>query len=101
MDKLMSHTWPGNVRELENVIERALALRGNNDRLTAEDIVIHTPSAPKLGELPAEGIVMEDLEKELLKSALARAGNNQTRAAKLLGITRQQLIYRMQKYDLH
>ncbi|MCL5270297.1 MAG: sigma-54 dependent transcriptional regulator [bacterium] len=104
MEKLMSHAWPGNVRELENSIERALALRAHPDRITADDLLRFGPAAAggdvTLYEIPDEGIVFADLEKRLIVSALHKAGNNQTRAAKLLGLSRQQLIYRMQKHDL-
>ena len=104
-DKLRRHDWPGNVRELENTIERALALRERPDRLTPHDIMLPDRSAAAAGgpgrlEIPEEGIVLDDVEKQLIQSALRKTGENQTRAAQLLGITRQKLIYRMHKYGL-
>ena len=100
--------WPGNVRELENEIERALALRAHPDRLTAADLaaerlarVASPPTgAAELFDIPDEGIVLDDVERRLIESALRKAGGNQSRAARLLGITRQTLIYRMQKYGI-
>ncbi|OPZ08919.1 MAG: Transcriptional regulatory protein ZraR [candidate division BRC1 bacterium ADurb.BinA292] len=103
MERLSRLNWPGNVRELENTIERALALRRHPDRITADDIQPYPGSAPaaaNLYEVPDEGLVLDELEKALIQSALRKTGNNQTRAAALLGITRQKLIYRMQKHDL-
>jgi len=50
--------------------------------------------------LPARGLVFEDLERELVRQALERAGGNQTRAASLLGMTRDQIRYRIQKFQL-
>jgi two-component system, NtrC family, response regulator AtoC len=51
-------------------------------------------------ELPAQGLVFEDLERELVRQALERTGGNQTRAAKLLGMTRDQIRYRIRKFSL-
>ena len=104
LEKLMTNRWPGNVRELENMIERALALRVHKDRITAEEITQYCPAPAGAefspDEIPEEGIVLDDLEKRLIQSALNKTGNNQTRAARLLGITRQTLIYRMQKHGI-
>lgn len=99
------YPWPGNVRELENVVQRSLLLRKQADRLTLEDIPDHirgTTDRPLefLFHLPDEGINLEEVEKELLLYSLRKHSWNQTRAAKFLGITRQALIYRMEKYGL-
>ena len=59
------------------------------------------PEGPPLEfELPAQGLVFEDLERELVRQALERTGGNQTRAAKLLGMTRDQIRYRIRKFSL-
>ncbi|MCB2141341.1 sigma-54 dependent transcriptional regulator [bacterium] len=104
MRSLVERPWRGNVRELENSIERMLALRTNPDRITAEDVEQFSPpnhAQPLTDlEIPEEGIVLDDLEKKLIERALGKTGGNQTRAASLLGITRQKLIYRMQKHGI-
>lgn len=105
MAVLEKHDWPGNVRELENAIERALILRKKNDELGAGDITFGTvktdaSAASKLLEIPEGGIVLEEFEKKLIVEALKKTGGNQSAAARLLGITRQTLIYRIQKYAL-
>ena len=105
IERLRSHRWPGNVRELENTVERALALREKPDRITARDILLPEPARTETAaagwlEIPDEGIVIDDVEKQLILNALRKTGNNQTRAAELLGITRQKLIYRMHKYGI-
>ncbi len=102
---LESYPWPGNVRELENVIQRSLLLRKDPDRLTEGDLPDHVRG--KAGEhtermfrIPDEGIRLEDVEKDLLFYSLKKHNWNQTRAAQFLGISRQALIYRMEKYKL-
>jgi two-component system NtrC family response regulator len=107
MEALSGREWPGNVRELENTIERALALRAEPERITAADLRITGSNADTaergngaLFEVPDEGLVLDDVEKKLIQSALRKTDGNQTHAARLLGITRQTLIYRMQKHGI-
>src|SRR5262249_34554982 len=103
--KLESYPWPGNVRELRNVIERAVLL-GNGPVIGADDIIMgrSTAVAPeegkKLFSLPAKGIKFDDLEKDVVMQALERTAWNQTRAGELLGMTRDQIHYRMEKFGL-
>jgi two-component system response regulator AtoC len=106
------YEWPGNVRELRNVIERAIVLE-DGDVISAgslpEGILPGIEKTSRLGRLslvnteslfnlPSEGISLEQLETSLLKQALARSAGNQTRAAKLLGLTRDQFRYRWKKF---
>jgi two-component system, NtrC family, response regulator AtoC len=103
--KLESYEWPGNVRELKNVIERAVLL-GSGPVVSAEDLTMGRTgaSAPEKGQklfsLPAKGFKFDELEKDIVLQALERTGWNQTRAGELLGMTRDQIHYRMEKFGL-
>ncbi|MBO0727070.1 MAG: sigma-54-dependent Fis family transcriptional regulator [Blastocatellia bacterium] len=117
--------WPGNVRELRNVIERAMILEDEN-LITANWLpsgvtpqarvspqarpAVETrdkASAPKAAEapleelfhLPPEGVQLESVEMSLVEQAMRRSGGNQTRAAELLSISRDQLRYRLKKLE--
>ena len=103
--KLESYEWPGNVRELKNVIERAVLLGSgpviNADDLTMGRMVGAVPEKErKLFSLPAKGFKFDDLEKDIVLQALERSAWNQTRAGELLGMTRDQIHYRMEKFGL-
>ena len=96
--------WPGNVRELENIIERAVALSAG-PVIDAGDIRLGTarksPAAAE-GAGPAapflpEGTTLEHYEDELIQEALRRAGGNKSQAARLLGLSRNALRYRLSK----
>jgi DNA-binding NtrC family response regulator len=89
------------VRELRNVIERAMLL-SEGDRLDARDFsaLASTVSAGDEFELPATGVDLEHLERSLLIQALKRSGGNQTRAGTLLGLNRDQIRYRIEKFGL-
>ncbi|MCK6480254.1 MAG: sigma-54-dependent Fis family transcriptional regulator [Planctomycetaceae bacterium] len=112
MKRLADWHWPGNVRELENEIRRAVLLRGSTGSLQPGDLSPEIQAGrPARGrgdgrldlrtiEIPDEGINLSDLEKEVLSMALRKTGGNQTKAAALVGITRQTLIYRMEKHGL-
>jgi len=103
------YSWPGNVRELRNVIERALILE-DSEEITTEylpaGMIGHTsthasnlktaPVGPSF-VLPDGGISLDEAELSFVKQAIERSGGNQTKAAKLLGISRDQLRYRLQK----
>ncbi|HET9270713.1 MAG TPA: sigma-54 dependent transcriptional regulator [Vicinamibacterales bacterium] len=94
------YTWPGNVRELRNAIERAMLL-ADRPLLEPQDFttLTRTVSAAHF-KLPAEGVNLEEVERQLVVQALERANNNQTRAAELLGLNRDQVRYRMEKFGL-
>jgi len=102
MGALQTYGWPGNVRELRNVIERAMLL-AEHPTLTAGDFPVASGGPVRLGapvELPAGGIDLEQLERSLVEQALARSGWNQTKAAGLLGLNRDQIRYRVEKFKL-
>ena len=97
---LDQYQWPGNVRELKNAIERAMLLI-DRETLEPDDFTTLTRTiATAAFQLPPEGVNLEDLERQLLAQALARAGGNQTQAAGLLGINRDQVRYRIEKFGL-
>lgn len=102
-NKLSAYAWPGNVRELRNVIERA-ALLCPGDRVEAADITLGRVvsnagyNERESFQLPQEGCSLAEVERSLLEQALARTKGNQTQAAQLLGITRDQLRYRLEKF---
>jgi transcriptional regulator with PAS, ATPase and Fis domain len=106
MDRLQDYRWPGNIRELRNVVERAFILHHNTDEVRPE----HLPpelrgESPRRAEnpattVPAEGLVLEDVEKRLIQQALERCSGNQSRAARLLGISRDTLRYRLKKHGM-
>ena len=102
--RLVSHPWPGNVRELENVIERAVVL-GRGELILPEHLpaVIASREVPDddiVGRVLESGISIDDLERELMKRALAQTGGNVSSAAKVLGLSRRTLQYRMEKYGI-
>jgi two-component system, NtrC family, response regulator AtoC len=98
---LQQYGWPGNVRELRNVIERAMLL-SDRDRLDASDFsaMSRGATAGNEFELPATGVDLEELERSLVIQALKRSGGNQTRAGALLGLNRDQIRYRIEKFAL-
>ncbi|MFN0109229.1 MAG: sigma-54-dependent transcriptional regulator [Blastocatellia bacterium] len=120
--------WPGNVRELRNVIERVMILedsdmvttvwlpkglsKAEQPTIAATSTSVETPAPPilptlpipkeasaSLFRLPYSGIDLEQVELSLVRQALERSGGNQTRAAELLGISRDQLRYRLKKIE--
>jgi DNA-binding NtrC family response regulator len=98
--KLMAYHWPGNVRELENVIERSLVL-ANGGRLEAADIRLdmapRSRAAAGSGDtlfLP-EGMTLDQYEETIIREAMRRAQGNKSQAARLLGLTRNALRYRL------
>jgi DNA-binding NtrC family response regulator len=99
MEKLISYHWPGNVRELENVIERSLVM-ATGTQLEAADVKLVSAPRPRAqagGEnhfLP-EGLSLDQYEQEIIKEALRRADGNKSQAARLLGLTRNALRYRL------
>jgi DNA-binding NtrC family response regulator len=98
---LQTYRWPGNVRELRNAIERAMLL-ADGPWLTPDLLPVSTSRGASAGsmELPMDGVNLEALERELVVQALRRTGGNQTKAATLLGLNRDQIRYRIEKFAL-
>ncbi len=100
--QLEAYDWPGNIRELRNLCERMVILFAGK---TVE--VGNLPQEIRMSRrrrwhftLPDGGLDLEELEQELLRQALDKAGGNQSRAARLLGLSRYAFIYRLKKYAL-
>jgi len=97
------HAWPGNVRELENVVERMVVLsRGDELSLETlpEGLGERSGAASTSFRLPETGVRLDEVERDLIAQALVRTGGNRTRAARLLGLSRNTLLYRMHKHGL-
>lgn len=99
-----TYSWSGNVRELRNVIERASILEDSDlvtaTHLPADMVGVRAAGAGAHGSfiaLPVDGVSLETVEFDLAKQAFERTGGNLTRAAKLLGISRDQLRYKLRK----
>lgn len=98
---LMDHDWPGNVRELENCIERAIVM-GKDDIIQPSDLpfsILHDVSY-STDTVSLDGRSLDQIEKDLMLKALEKAGGVQVEAAKILGITRRKLQYRMKKHGI-
>ncbi len=101
----LSYDWPGNVRELKNVIERAMIFEDDEFigpeslplELSGIKVRMRDLKAVEI-KLPPDGVDVEAVEKELIRQALDSTKGNQTRAARLLALTRDALRYRMQKF---
>lgn len=103
LDLMMKYDWPGNIRELQNIIERCVILaigREITEDLLPSEIRERNKLVTSNIVLPDEGLSLEEVEKNLIIQALEKTDYNQTNAAKLLGITRHTLIYRMEKYNI-
>ena len=101
---LKAYAWPGNVRELRNLCERmTILLAGRTievDNLPTEIKTAQRPLKETVVSLPDSGLSLEKLEIELIQQALDKTSGNRSKAARLLGLTRDTLLYRMKKYSL-
>ncbi len=100
---LMDYHWPGNVRQLENSVERAVAL-ASGPVIDAKDIYLDTApgrsataSASAADQFLPEGMTLEQWEDNMIREALRRANGNKSQAARLLGLSRNALRYRLSK----
>lgn len=101
---LIKNRWPGNVRELENMIERMVVMNRtgfvSEDDLPSNIISISQKHEKYVLELPEKGMSLDKLEKELIEKAYEKCRKNQSKTAKYLEITRNTLLYRMEKYGI-
>jgi DNA-binding NtrC family response regulator len=110
MERMMAYDWPGNIRELRNVIERIMILEVK-ERIELVDLPVEiigestgsgretSRMSPRIS-VPLGTMTLEELEREAICQALDKSGQNQVKAAKLLGISRDTLRYRMKKFSL-
>jgi transcriptional regulator with PAS, ATPase and Fis domain len=107
MELMKGYRWPGNVRELRNVIERAFILHAGIEEIRPEHLspelrrVSPVKKSDKLvPTLQPEGLVLDDVERKLIAEAMERASGNQSKAARLLGVSRDTLRYRLKKHGM-
>ncbi len=99
---LKDYHWPGNIREMQNIVERCIILR-KKAVIEPEDlqlIIQRSPSDPMDITIPDEGVSLEAVEKAYVIKALEKAGQNRSKAARLLNIPRHVLLYRLEKYEI-
>ena len=100
MERLRAHAWPGNVRELQNAIERAFAL-SRADTITLDELPPVLRDGPPAEPISGDDVpTLEECERRLFAAALRRSGGNKNEAARLLGIDRQRLYRKLEKYGL-
>ena len=105
IQKLLQYHWPGNVRELENVIERSMVL-GQGPSLEPEDIRLDSaprrsqPTAVGGAQFLPEGMTLDEFEQSIIREALNRANGNKSQAARMLGLTRNALRYRLSQMGI-
>jgi DNA-binding NtrC family response regulator len=102
MECLQRYSWPGNIRELRNLCERMLILFSGREIIDGNlpREIRHQQPRRWTFSLPDSGIKLEELEQELLQQALEKTGGNQSKAARILGLTRYAFMYRLKKYQL-
>ncbi len=106
LDKLREHRWKGNVRELRNVLERAMILAGD-EQIASRHIILDEAQETHAGPVDLQqtliqairdqGINLEEIEKACIRQAMEREGHNVSRAARLLGLSRATLRYRLER----
>lgn len=97
LDKLMNYNWPGNVRELRHTIEKAVIL-SDSDILTPEDFIIS--QSPRQNNPTERPLKFDEIEKQAVRTALINNHGNVLKASKELGLARQTMYNKMQKYNL-
>lgn len=101
-DMLLKYDYPGNVRELVNIMERAVVI-AREDYITVNDLPFKNNSFANSSDKKLSGSLresLEELEKHLINEAMDKAGDNQTRAAEILGMSERMLRYKLKKYEL-
>ena len=103
LEALLAYAWPGNIRELENAIERAVILC-LDEQIALQLLPVQVRQSYAENEdrpfAVRPGLTLKDMEKELILSTLRQTDNNRTRAAEILGVTRQTLQNKLKEYGL-
>jgi DNA-binding NtrC family response regulator len=102
IQRLLEYHWPGNARELENVIERSMVL-ASSPVLAAADIKLDTvpqARASSVDNFLPEGMTLDQFEQSIIREALQRANGNKSQAARMLGLTRNALRYRLSQMGI-
>ena len=102
LNRLQQYSWPGNIRELRNMCERLVVLLPGQ-AISASNLPLDVQVTQTVGDvfsLPSDGVKLEHLEHDLLRQALQRTSGNKSRAARLLGISRDAFLYRLKKYRI-
>jgi len=98
---MMEYDWPGNIRELLNILERSAIVAENTIDIDHLPSFLSGSENRIVGiEIPEEGINLDDVEKQLIKTALIKSRGNKTAASKLLGITRRKLYSMMKRFNI-
>ena len=110
-EAILAYRWPGNVRELRNTLDRAL-LFGEGETIGATALGLPADGGDGLVQvqaaegkrvevrIPEQGVSFDEVERALLEGALRKAGGNQSQAARLLGMSRDTLRYRLEKFAI-
>lgn len=103
LKQLEAYSWPGNIRELRNLSERMLILFSGRE-VTADNLPLEirdcNQTRSSVFTLPENGIKLDEVEKDLMRQALDKTNGNQSRAARMLGLTRDTFLYRLKKYAI-
>ena len=105
-ERILAYPWLGNIRELRNAVERIILLEkgdtilGNHLSFLNEKERLSEGIAHSKPVIPLQGIILDEVEKEYILEALRMKKGNKLQTAKLLGISRSALIYRMEKYGI-
>jgi len=106
MKQLDAYSWPGNIRELRNLCERMLIL-ASGKKIGIQNLPSEIKESQQsrhrksIFDIPDEGICLDEVEQQLINSALNKAMGNQSKAARLLGLSRDTLLYRIKKYAIN
>ena len=98
---LLNFDWPGNVRQLSNTLEQFVLLQDETELKENLTNTANSTQTNALFTLPSEGLNWDEFEKDCLQQALNRECCNKTQAAKLLGISYKQFLYRLEKHNLN